>query len=160
VTLRRRLALTTAAIVGATVVLAAGLCYLAVRSNLRGQVDDNATPTAARFDHALDQAGAREITLKGNGNDVARVVVLPDGTGYLRNDHLAPLDQRRTYQLWALMGDPTHPTAISAGVLGNDPKVAAFNVKAPVVAFALTDEQAGGVVSSQNQPVAVGTVPA
>jgi two-component system sensor histidine kinase MprB len=47
VTLRRRLALTTAAIVGATVVLAAGLCYVAVRASLREQVDDALTRQGA-----------------------------------------------------------------------------------------------------------------
>ena len=46
-TLRRRLALTTAAIVGATVLLAAGVCYLAVRASLRGQVDDALTEQGA-----------------------------------------------------------------------------------------------------------------
>ena len=37
----------------------------------------------------------RTVALEpANGAEVARVVVLPDGTGYLKSDDLAPLDAR------------------------------------------------------------------
>jgi two-component system sensor histidine kinase MprB len=41
VTLRRRVALMSALVVGATLVLASGVCYLVMRGELRGQVDDS-----------------------------------------------------------------------------------------------------------------------
>ena len=56
----------------------------------------------------------------------------------------------QTYQLWALTGDPNHPTAISAGVLGADPQAAAFRLAGDVHGFALTIEQAPGVVQTQH----------
>ncbi|MGI8903678.1 MAG: sensor histidine kinase [Solirubrobacteraceae bacterium] len=57
--LRRRLALVAAAAVGIAILIAASVCYLVVRSQLRGQVDDalRAQVTAVRHGdvHALDQ---------------------------------------------------------------------------------------------------------
>jgi anti-sigma-K factor RskA len=132
--------------------------------DLRGQVDDaqRAGPAsvAAAYDRALDEPGAREVTLASGGGgdtDLGRIVVLEDGTGYLVNDGLAPLGSDETYQLWALVGDANRPTAISAGVLGANPRAAAFKVSGPVVGFALTVEDAGGVVSSEHDPVALAT---
>jgi hypothetical protein len=116
--------------------------------------------TARQFQRSLSVPGARETALDGNGAPLARVVVLPDGTGYLVNDKLAPLSPRETYQLWALVGDAQHPTAISAGILGPDPHAAAFKVSAQVVGFALTKERAPGVISPHNKPLAVGNLTA
>jgi hypothetical protein len=124
--------------------------------DLRGRVDNAPVATAAQFGRAMDSPGARHMALSANGAARAQVVMLPDGTGYWRNDRLAPLDDTRTYQLWALVGSASHPTAISAGVLGNDPRVAAFKIKAAVVGFAVTAEQANGVATPQHQPVAEG----
>jgi hypothetical protein len=55
-----------------------------------------------------------------------------------------------------VVGDRT----ISLGLLGPHPDIVPFSVagSAPVTEFAVTDEVAGGVVTSRNQPVAVGTV--
>jgi anti-sigma-K factor RskA len=126
--------------------------------DLRGQVDDNPVPTASAYDRAAKVQGAQTAALTGGNSTLARIVVLPDGTGYLVNDNLAPLGEDETYQLWALVGDPKRPTVISAGVLGRDPHAAAFKVSAPVVGFALTKEHAGGVPQSAHQPLAVGEV--
>jgi two-component system sensor histidine kinase MprB len=46
--LRRRVALVAAAAVGVAVVLAALICYMVVRSQLRGQVDDSLRAQAVR----------------------------------------------------------------------------------------------------------------
>ncbi len=71
--------------------------------------------------------GARKVSLVVTGGaEVARVVLLPDGSGYLQSDGLARLASDRTYQLWALTGSAGHPVAISAGVLGAHPQAAAF----------------------------------
>jgi len=110
---------------------------------------------AAAYDRARDVDGAREVGLQSSdGATLARVVLLPDGTGYLRGDDLQPLSSDETYQLWALTGPKDDPVAISAGVLGPDPRAVAFRASGPVNGFAVTVEDAGGVVSSQQQPVA------
>ena len=70
---------------------------------------------------------------------------------------LAPLPSDRTYQLWGVVGTRT----ISLGLLGRRPAIVPFSVAGtvPVTAFAITEEVAGGVVSSANPAVAAGSVP-
>jgi anti-sigma-K factor RskA len=132
--------------------------------DLRGRLDDAEDPGpggfAAAYDRALATPGAQPLALSGDAGPLARVVYLPDGTGYLVNDALAPLPDDRTYQLWALMGSPAAPEVISAGVLGADPRGAAFTVSGDVVGFALTEEVGGGVVRPASEPVALATFPA
>lgn len=107
---------------------------------------------AARVD-----PGAKSVVLsQPDGVPTAHVVLLRDGSGYFAGERLAPLAQGRTYQLWALVGDPANPTAVSAGVLGPAPRLAAFRYDGRVIGFAITEEHDPGVVISQNQPVAVG----
>jgi anti-sigma-K factor RskA len=60
----------------------------------------------------------------------------------------------RTYQLWGVAGDET----VSLGLLGSSPGRSVFRTSGDVSALAITDEPAGGVVVSRQQPVAVGTV--
>ena len=110
---------------------------------------------------ATDETGARETQLVSATNDeeVARIVVLPDGRGYMVGDALDALPDDQTYQLWAVVpggGDETK--VISAGVLGADPKAASFEVDGDVDAFVLTVEEAGGVEASEQDPYAAGTL--
>lgn len=117
------------------------------------------TAAVSAFAHAARVDGARKVSLTpADGEEVARVVLLPDGSGYLKNDSLAPLDADHTYQLWALTGDADHPVAISAGVLGPNPKAAAFRTATDVNGFAITVEEMPGVGQSKQQPVASATV--
>jgi anti-sigma-K factor RskA len=144
----------------AAVAAAIVIVLLAVQvASLRGQVDraheTGPSALAAAFDRATSVEGARAAGLESTaGTTLARVVLLPDGTGYLRGDDLRPLPPDETYQLWALTGPEDEPVAISAGVLGPDPKAVAFRASGPVQGFAVTVEQAGGVVQSQQEPVA------
>jgi hypothetical protein len=80
--------------------------------------------------------------------------VLPDGRGYLARDNLPALSPDRNYQMWAVVGE----NKISVGLLGPEPQPAAFVANGPVKALAITEEQAGGVVLSLQQPVVVGEV--
>ncbi len=117
---------------------------------------------AAAYTHALDH-GAASVSLQpqtGHGQIAAAIALQADGTGYLRNDHLAALPAGKTYQLWALVPHGGGQQAISAGVLGPDPQAAAFHVAGRPTAFAITVEDAPGVVQSAQSPVAVGPVPA
>jgi len=128
-------------------------------ASLRGQLHDarktDASAMAAAFDRAAKVEGARAAGLRSStGSTLARVVLLPDGTGYLRGDKLKPLSPDETYQLWALAGSKTDPVVVSAGVLGPDPSAVAFRASGPVHGFAVTVEPAGGVVTSHNTPVA------
>ena len=114
---------------------------------------------AVAFDRATKADGARAVGLRsGSGATLARLLLLPDGTGYLRGDRLEPLPDDRTYQLWALTGPEKAPVAISAGVLGSAPTAVGFHASGPVHGFALTEEHAGGVVQSQQQPIATATL--
>lgn len=104
---------------------------------------------------AEQQPDVRRVDLRsGDGVVLARAVLTADGTGYLWAEGLPRLDHARTYQLWAVVG----AEKISAGVLGPAPGVTPFRVSGNVVALALTAEHAGGVVASENQPVAAGTI--
>jgi two-component system sensor histidine kinase MprB len=72
VTLRRRVTLMSALVVGATLVLASGVCYLVMRGELRGQIDDS---------------------LREQGGQVARAPRFDPADGALRR---VPQPQRRT----------------------------------------------------------------
>jgi hypothetical protein len=102
---------------------------------------------------ALANPQAEQVKLaSADGAFSAQLVRLPDGTGYLVPKSLAPLPDGRVYQLWAVRSD----AKISLGVIGQHPDVSAFRMTGPVAAYAVTEEAAGGVASSQNQPVIVG----
>ena len=102
---------------------------------------------------AVAAPDARKVELAStDGSRTAEVVVLPDGTGYVVRNNLAPLSKERTYQMWAVVGS----TPISVGVLGPEPKVVPFKMNGNVSALAITEEVAGGVVSSRQTPVVSG----
>ncbi|MET0420648.1 MAG: anti-sigma factor [Acidimicrobiia bacterium] len=114
---------------------------------------DPKVDTVALANAAARNPDAQRANLRDDaGNTVARAVVLPDGTGYLTSAKLPGLSDDRTYQLWGV-GD--HAT-ISLGVMGTNPKVVAFHVDGSPGALAITNERAGGVVSSAEAPTAVG----
>jgi hypothetical protein len=102
---------------------------------------------------ALANPAVTKVELRSaDGPAAAQVALLPDGRGYLLADGLPGLAADRTYQLWALVDG----RRISAGTLGVEPKVAAFHVSGPVTGFAVTEEQAPGVVASNNPPILIG----
>jgi|KBSSwiStaDraftv2_1062776.scaffolds.fasta_scaffold909833_2 anti-sigma-K factor RskA len=118
--------------------------------------DSSPDSTAALAQAAEDAAGARTAKLTdAGGNVLASAVVLPDGTGYLTSD-LPALPAGRTYQLWGVDDRNT----ISLGVMGRSPKVVAFKAAGHPAAIAVTEERAGGVPVSANQPAAVGDLQA
>lgn len=135
-----------------------------------GRTDDGDLGRLERVVEAMEKVAVRDVALEalndpGNervelasadGQASAQVVRRPDGTGYLVPRTLADLPAGRVYQLWAVRSD----AKISLGVLGGNPGVAAFRMTGPVMAYALTEEAAGGVAASENQPVVVGFVKA
>lgn len=94
---------------------------------------------------AATSPGAQTVSLDGSLGQ-GTIVILPDGTGFLIENDLDPLDPGRTYQLWAVQDG----TVISAGVLGSSPGVVTFHVDPALLeGLVITAERAGGVVSSE-----------
>jgi hypothetical protein len=93
---------------------------------------------------AASTPGAQTVSLDGSLGR-GTIVILPDGTGFLLENDLDPLDRNHTYQLWAVQAG----TVISAGVLGSSPGVVTFHVDPQLLeGLVITAEQAGGVVTS------------
>jgi anti-sigma factor RsiW len=107
---------------------------------------------------ALVNPAAQKVMLDSvntAGAAVAEVVILPSGNAYLVNKGLPSLPSDETYQLWGR----TDTQLISLGVLGNRPTNAAFSVGqgSRYLAYLVTAEQSGGVVSTSHRPVAAST---
>jgi hypothetical protein len=102
---------------------------------------------------AATESGSTSIKMESpvTSDVTASVVLTADGTGYLIADSLPALPADRTYQLWVIVDDQV----VSAGLLGNDPDVVQFRTEGNVVGMAISEEVAGGVVVSQNDPVAL-----
>jgi anti-sigma-K factor RskA len=104
----------------------------------------NAGNLAAAFDKAQQAPGARTVSLASTQHaDAARVVVLPDGSGYLQNNAMQPLPAGQVYQLWAI---GPNGTPVSIGVLGGNPSTAAFHASPDVKTLGITVERSPGVV--------------
>jgi anti-sigma factor RsiW len=145
----QRRVLASVAAVAAAVALVLGVA-------VARQQDDAPQDLVALAEEAARAPGSTTATMRpptGDGPE-ATAVVTADGRGFVRAGDLPSLPADRTYQLWGVVDDQ----AISLGVLGPDPGVAAFQVDDGnrVAAYAITEENAGGVVASQNQPVVVG----
>lgn len=103
---------------------------------------------------AASEAGATTVEMtspSGIAAINASVVLTEGGMGYLTADSLPALTDDRTYQLWVIVDDQV----ISAGLLGNDPDVIQFRAEGNIVGMAISNEKAGGVVVSENDPVAL-----
>ena len=112
----------------------------------------DATVTAA-----LRAPGHRLVDLDtGSHTELAQVVVVPSGQGYLVSSQLPPLGAGRTYQLWAIEG--TRP--ISLGLLGGAPRQAAFTMAGSTRPshLSITAEPSGGSVFPTGPIIATGTV--
>jgi anti-sigma-K factor RskA len=112
--------------------------------------------TASLAQVAEGNPAARHARLTDpDGTVLARAVVLPDGAGYLTSE-LPALPAGRTYQLWGVEGGNT----VSLGVIGRNPRVVSFQAAGNRGALAITEERAGGVPVSANEPTAVGRLQA
>ena len=158
--LRRRIAVAVG--VAAAVVVVGSLTVKVVQQDDRidelGRGAESGSVLAAAETASRDPHAARVTLSSTDGALEARAVYLPDGDGFLVQNNLRPLPPDRTYQLWALLGDPGAERTISAGVLGPDPGVTAFKVQGPVAGLAITDEQSPGSVSPSNPVLIQGVV--
>jgi hypothetical protein len=145
---RRVLALAAALVV----VVAVGIGVVVSRDDSASQSDLAAAIVKAQF-----SPDARRIHLESSSGDGrAEAVMLRDGTGYLVSADLPKLADDRTYQLWGVDGS----TVVSLGVLGPKLGPSPFKFVGNPESLAITDEVAGGVAQTQNQPVVKGRVPA
>lgn len=78
-------------------------------------------------------------------------VVTTSGDGFIDGSSLPTLPENRTYQLWAIVGD----RVISVGIMGNRPEITPFRVEGQLRGLAVSEEVLGGVVVSEQDPVAV-----
>lgn len=137
--------------------LAAAACIAALATGIvLATTAGSPNPNLSAAAHAAQDApGARLADLRGtDGTVAASAVVLPNGSGYLTSQ-LSALATGRTYQLWAL----TSNGAVSLGVLGPHPQVAAFTLVGGARRLIVTNEAAGGVAESQQAPTAAGDLP-
>jgi anti-sigma factor RsiW len=145
-------------VAGIAAVLVLVLGGVAVDQQRRLDRLDNANALQAAFAQASANPHARQVTLQSTSGVAAhvRAVVLPDGTGYLAAAPLDDAGQARTYQLWGI----NDARVVSLGVLGSDPQIVAFHAAPDIRTLAITEEVAGGVVVSHNQPVVAGKLTA
>jgi hypothetical protein len=97
-----------------------------------------------------------ESSNESDDGATATLVTMPDGAGYLMSVDLPRLSSGHTYQLWAMTGPIDTPTIVSSGVLGRDVDLAAFRAPADAWGFAITEEDASGVVQPQGRHVLEG----
>lgn len=142
---RRIMWLTSVAAVAA-LILGAVVIFQAVAMNELSGPDG----VVAAAEAAAELPGAIVAELTTETGTVGRVVLTPDGEGFLVPSDLEALGEDRTYQLWVITPDEL---AISAGVLGHEPAPSRFTWTGDVAGFALTREAAGGVVSSAGDVV-------
>ena len=144
---RRVLALAAALVA----VLAIGIGVVVSRD------DSSRSDLAAAIQDAKASPSARSFVLESAGGDAqVEAVMLPDGTGYLVSADLPKLASDRTYELWGIDGS----IVVSLGVLGRELDESAFKAAGNPKVLAITEERAGGVAQSENQPVVSGRVPA
>lgn len=99
-------------------------------------------------DRFMPPDGPRLQLTSSDGRHSADMVVV-DGRGYVFNDNLPKLPADEVYQLWGRKGSEL----ISLGLLGTDPDNEEFVAGEEFDAFAVTVEEAGGVVRSEKVPV-------
>jgi anti-sigma-K factor RskA len=155
----RRNALTTVgAIAVAAAAVAAVLGISLVRAdNKVSDLQASAARSPAVVTAALHAPGHRVVNLDTRTHaQLARVVVVPTGQGYLVSSSLPALAHGRTYQLWAIEGGQP----ISVGLLGSAPSRAAFTMAGSTRPshLSITAEPAGGSVSPTSPIVATGSL--
>lgn len=148
---RRRPAMAQVLSVAAALVLLVGFVVQTARlGQVRSQLQAASVEDVAA---ALAADGSLTFGLTdGEGQEVATVVLLDDGTGLLTIEGLPAVDEGRTYQLWGVMDGEV----VSVGLAGDGPGTSAFTADGErLEALVLTEEEAGGVAVSEADPVAL-----
>lgn len=150
---RWRLATGIAAAVATVLIATNGVMLLQQDRRIDGIEPSSISALAERA--AADES-SRVVSLRSpDGKITADAVIRPNGTAYLLHSKLPALDGTETYQLWGIR---TGQPAISLSVLGHNPKVVGFTAQLDLDTLAITVERAGGVVSSSQKPLLVGSL--
>jgi anti-sigma-K factor RskA len=148
-------------VVVATTLLAAAAAIVALSINLSSESNQVANLQSALGTSALHQAlvtpGHRLVTLTGSADqELAKFVLLSDGTGYLVSSKMPDLPSGETYQLWGIIAGK----AVSIGIMGSSPHNATFTLASSPgpSSLAVTVEPAGGAQKPTTPLVASGAV--
>ena len=144
--------------IAAAVLLVVAVSVSAVLGVMVAHQQDRIDALADEMHHdTLQREAAMASTMPGahtarlaaeSGASAGKVVMLPDGSGWFVQSDLEALPAGRTYQLWAVVDDGAGGTRyVSVGVLGREPDATAFRVSAPVGAFVVSEEPAGGATA-------------
>jgi anti-sigma-K factor RskA len=152
---RWRTAWAAAAVAGVAAACVLGAFLAHTNSELTGSRQALGS-TSQAAEHALTVKGHHVIQLdSASGTNLAEVVLVPGGKGYVLSHQMQSLSDGHTYQLWAI----ENGTPISLGLLGSHPGAAAFSLgAAKPSALALSVEPAGGSVAPTTTPVATGAI--
>ena len=118
-------------------------------------------PLVAAYEAADEDRDSAKATLVAEGSSFEAVAVIDqDGHGYVRAGELPALGADQTYQLWGVVDTGAdEPNVISLGIFGPNPELETFTTETPVVALAITIEDAPGVISDGNpEGIYVGTI--
>lgn len=118
--------------------------------DLQNRIDELPASATAELASAAADPDAVLVHLDG-GEGMSVPVVLNGDRAWLDGANLPDAGSGRTYQLWGAAGDDL----VSVAVLGRDPGVVSFDVEG-YGALAITEEDAPGVVRSEQAPVVVG----
>ena len=136
------------------VIAAASAAAAAIAAVVTVEITDQGAPLA---EMAQGMDDARTIRLASSDEGMtATVLTMKDGAGFFMSEDLPELPEGRTYQLWALTGDPDDPGMVSAAVLGPDVHVAAFHGPADAMGFVVTEEDASGAAQPSHDPMLQG----
>lgn len=118
---------------------------------------DSPTDSIASMTAMANDAATKPGSRQGVLTDAARtmevkVIVDPEGHGFVMTDPLPALPEGETYQLWAA----TDGTMVSLGMLGANPQMSLVPIDASVTELALTREPGRGSVSPTSDPMATG----
>ena len=149
--LRRSVPMRTAAVL---VTIAAAMSGVIVASIARRATTRPASLSAS-FQRAAHDGRAISLANPTSHVAMAKIVMMRDGTGYLKNDAMQTLPIGKVYQLWVIA--PGHAAPISAGVLGRDVSYASFKFVGVASAVAVSVEAAPGA-TTPTPPVAVGAL--
>lgn len=145
---------------GARWLAAAAVAVLALGAaagvvTLAGGNDKRTDTTAQQARAAMRRSSARVATLRsGDGQWSARVVLLPNRTGYLRAVAMPKTEPGHDLQLWSIT--PRGP--VSAGVIRGSGVWHQFRAADATTAVAVTEEPRGGSSSPTGVPIVTGAV--
>lgn len=144
---RRRTAWAMSAVAAAVVLVVFAVLGATILRQGR-EIDD----LASRVDEVPTAPDLRVAELESVEGELAVSAVISGDQGYVVADELPALPEGLTYQLWGV----TDGRARSLGLLGPDPGLSRFEVRAGVTTLAITPEASPGADQPTTDPVVAG----